>query len=82
MGIGSGIGTTGYVAWFYAIIYNRIRKSCENIVVKVFVHSIGVLLIVVGLYFLITTIPSFISIGGMFLSFVGLVVFVTPLGIE
>lgn len=22
-----GIGTEGFVAWFYAIIYNRVRKS-------------------------------------------------------
>lgn len=76
------VGTEGFIAWFEALIYNKIRHACKNIYVKIFVHALGILLVVGGLYFLITTIPSFTSIIGLFLIFIGLVVFVIPLGVE
>ena len=75
-------GKAGFVAWFYAIIYVRLRESCKNIYVKIFVHSIGIITMVVGLFYLITTMPSMISILGMFLVFMGLVIFFTPLGVD
>jgi len=75
-------GKAGFVAWFYAIIYNRLRETCKNIYVKILVHSIGVIAIVVGLFYLITTMPSMISILGMFLVFIGLTIFFTPLGVD
>ena len=28
------IGTGGFIAWFYAIIYNKIASACKNIYVK------------------------------------------------
>ena len=75
-------GKVGFVAWFYGIIYVRLRKSCKNIYVKIVMHSIGVISMVVGLFYLITTMPSIISILGMFLVLVGLVVFFIPLGVD
>ena len=75
-------GKAGFVAWFYAIIYVRLRESCKNIYVKILVHSIGVIAIVVGLFYLITTMPSFTSIFGMFLVFMGLFIFFIPLGVD
>jgi len=75
-------GKAGFVAWFYAIIYVRLRESCKNIYVKILVHSIGVIAIVVGLFYLITTMPSMTSILGMFLAFMGLVIFFIPLGVD
>ena len=75
-------GKAGFVAWFYAIIYVRVRESCKNIYVKILVHSIGVIAIVVGLFYLITTMPSMTSILGMILVFIGLVIFFIPLGVN
>ena len=43
------IGTEGFVAWFYAIVYNYIRRACKNFLIKLFVHSIGLTLIIIGL---------------------------------
>ncbi|MBE3121624.1 MAG: hypothetical protein IMZ53_10580 [Thermoplasmata archaeon] len=76
------IGTRGFIAWFEAIIYNKIREVCKNIFVKIFVHTVGVLLMVGGIYFLITTMPSITSVVGMFLIIIGLFVFLIPLGVE
>lgn len=75
-------GKAGFIAWFYAIIYVRVRESCKNIYVKILVHSIGVIAIVVGLFYLITTMPSMTSILGMILVFIGLVIFFIPLGVN
>ena len=77
---GQVIGTKGFVAWFYAVIYNRVRKACKNIFVKIFVHLLGIVFVALGVYFLIVTIPSFTSIAGLFLILIGLVVFLIPLG--
>jgi succinate-acetate transporter protein len=76
------IGSRGFIAWFEAVIYNKIRRACKNIFLKIFIHSIGVLLIMAGIYFLITTMPSMTSIAGLFLIFIGLFVFLIPLGVE
>jgi len=77
---GQIIGTKGFVAWFEAVIYNRIRKACKNILVKISVHLLGLIFMMIGIYFLIITMPSFTSIAGLFLILIGLVVFLVPLG--
>jgi hypothetical protein len=74
------IGTKGFVAWFYAVIYNRVRKACKNIFVKISFHLLGMVFMILGIYFLIVTMPSFTSIAGLFLILIGLVVFLIPLG--
>ncbi|DAC71824.1 MAG TPA: hypothetical protein DSN98_08370 [Thermoplasmata archaeon] len=76
------IGTRGFIAWFETVIYNKIRETCKNILLKIFVHAFGVLLMVGGIYFLITTMPSMISIAGLILIFIGLFIFLIPLGVE
>jgi ABC-type spermidine/putrescine transport system permease subunit II len=76
------IGTEGFVAWFEAIIYNRIRKACKNILIRILVHLLGLSSIVIGLYFLIAYMPSGISIGGLFLSLIGFVIFFIPIGVN
>ncbi|MCK4416388.1 MAG: hypothetical protein KAU84_04470 [Thermoplasmatales archaeon] len=75
-------GKTGFIAWFYAVIYNRLRDACKNIYVKLLVHSIGIITIVVGMFYLITAMPSITSIFGMFLVFIGFIFFLIPLGID
>ena len=77
---GQIIGTKGFMAWFYAVIYNRVRKACKNLFVKISVHLLGLIFMILGIYFLIVTMPSFISIAGLFLILIGLVVFWIPLG--
>lgn len=76
------IGTEGFVAWFEAIIYNKIRQACKNILVRIFVHLLGLISIILGLYFLIAYMPSMISIGRLFFSLIGIVIFVIPIGIK
>ena len=79
--MGQTPGYRGYIAWFYAIIYNKIREACKNIFLKIFVHSLGLILMIVGIYFLIITMPSIISIGGLIIIFIGLFIFLIPLGV-
>ena len=76
------IGTKGFIAWFELLVYYKLRNACKNIYVKISVHTIGILLMVAGVYFLITTMPSLASIAGLFLIVIGLVIFVIPLGVE
>ena len=75
-------GTKGFIAWFEVLVYSKLRDACKNIFVKISVHTIGVLLMITGIYFLITTMPSLASIAGLFLIIIGLVIFVIPLGVE
>lgn len=75
-------GEREFIAWFETLMYNKIRDVCKNIYVKIFVHAVGVLLIIGGIYFLITTMPSFTNIAGLFLIIIGLVVFVITVGVE
>ena len=76
------IGTEGFVAWFYAIIYNRVRKACENIFIKIFVHIIGLTSMIIGLYFLMARMPPLSIAAGIFFIMGGLVIFLTPIGVE
>ena len=76
------IGTRGFVAWLEAGLYVRIREACKNIFTRICVHAIGLVLIIVGLYFLIATMPSMTSVAGLFLGIIGVLFFVLPLGVE
>jgi hypothetical protein len=76
------IGTEGFVAWFEAIIYNRIRKACKNISIRILVHLLGLTSMIIGLYLLIVYMPSGISIGGLFLCLIGFVIFLIPMGVN
>ena len=75
-------GKAGFIAWFNAVIYNRLREACKNIFVKLLVHSIGIITIVVGMFYLISAMPSFTSIFGMFLVFIGFFIFLIPFGTD
>jgi hypothetical protein len=74
--------TGGFIAWFEAIIYKKVRDPCKHILVKIIVHTLGMLLMIGGLYFLITALPSIQGIGGMILFFIGLFIFLIPLGVK
>jgi len=77
------IGSDGFVAWTYAYIYLKIRNACKNnIYVKLFVHSIGLAAMILGLFLLVSTIPSVTSILGVIIALFGLVAFFTPLGLD
>ena len=73
-------GSRGFIAWFYAIIYVNLIKACKNIFVKSLLYLIGMILMIVGLFYLITTMPSFTSISGVILAFIGLFIFLVPFG--
>jgi len=74
------IGTRGYIALFEGIIYKKVRKACKNIIIKIFVHSIGLILMIIGMYYLMTSFTSPIGAGGLLLIFIGFIVFITPFG--
>lgn len=74
--------TKEYIAWFEAIFNKKIRNACKNFFTKIFILSLGVLLMIAGLYFLLTTIPSLTSIAGGFLVMFGLVLFIIPFGVD
>ena len=76
------IGTRGFIAWFEAIMYQKIREVCKNIYIKLFIHTVGLLVVIGGIYFFIATMPSLISVAGLFLTIIGLVIFFIPLGIQ
>ena len=76
------IGTEGFIAWFYGLMYKRIRRMCKNIFVKLSIHSSGLIIMIVGMYLFKVTMPSLTSIAGLLLILIGLVVFVLPLGVE
>lgn len=75
------IGTEGFVAWFYSLIYMRVVRACKNIFVKIIVHSIGLIVIIIGLFALKTITPP-THILGIILIFAGVVVFITPFGVN
>jgi len=80
MGIGQTIGTGGFISWFYAVIYVNIRKACKNIIIRLLIHIIGLILMILGLNYLITTFPSAISASSIFLILIGFFVFMIPMG--
>jgi hypothetical protein len=75
-------GKEGFIAWFYAVIYVAVRNACKNIYLKVLLHSIGVIAIIIGMFYFITTLPSMTSIPGMLLMFIGFIIFLNPLGVN
>jgi len=75
-------GAAGFIAWFEIAIYNRVRKACKNIFIKIFAHLLGLISMLLGIYLLIATMPSITSIGGLFLSLIGFVIFLIPIGVN
>ena len=76
------IGTDGFVAWFYSIIYMRVVRACKNNFIRILVHSIGLIITIYGLYTLITSILTPLSVYGIFLILGGIVIFVIPFGVN
>ena len=73
----------GQKAWFFGIIYMWIRDVCrKSIYAKLFVHSIGLITMILGLYLLISTMPYLTSIIGVFIGLFGLFLFFTPFSLE
>ena len=73
----------GQRAWFFGIIYMWIREVCrKSIYVKLFVHAVGLISMIVGLYLLVSTIPSLTSIIGVFIGLFGVFIFFTPFSLE
>jgi uncharacterized membrane protein YdcZ (DUF606 family) len=54
--------------------------ACKNIFVRISLHIIGLIAVIFGLYFFMTTIPSINSLVGLLLMLIGLVIFVIPFG--
>ena len=75
-------GSRGQIAWFYGIVYEWVRNTCKNIYIKIIVHSIGIILMVFGLFYFITYFMAPGSAYGMIMMFAGLIIFLTPLGVD
>ena len=76
-------GSRGYIAWLFGIIYMWVREVCrKSFYVKLFVHSIGLIVMVWGLFLFITELPSFLSAFGVFIILIGLVVFFISLNLD
>ena len=76
------IGTRGHKTLLFGFIYNWIRQGCKNLYIKLFIHSMGLILIIIGLNLLIGYFLEPLSIIGLFLCFIGLFLFITPFGVE
>lgn len=75
-------GGEGFVAWFYAVVYEKIRGYCGNAYVKYVIHALGVAIMVYGVYLFIGMMPSMASALGLFVILGGFVVFSIPLGVK
>lgn len=76
-------GSRGQRAWFFGIIYMWIRGVCrKSIYVKLFVHTIGLISMIAGLYLLIEYFLDSFSIIGIALGLFGLVIFFTPFNLD
>jgi hypothetical protein len=82
MGIGQTIGTGGFISWFYAVIYVKIRRTCKNIVIRISVHLIGIIIMITGLYYLFASLLSPLSLVGLFFAFIGFFIFMIPIGVK
>jgi hypothetical protein len=77
------VGFGAHRGFFFVFIYMWIRDVCrKSIYVKLFVHSIGLISMILGLFLLVSTLPSMTSIMGVFLGLFGLVLFFTPFSLE
>jgi len=74
------IGEKGFVAWFEAVVYNKMVEASKVLGVRILLHGIGVIVLMLGLYVFIAAMPSFASIAGLLLSFLGMVIFIVPFG--
>jgi hypothetical protein len=77
-----GFGDKGFVAWFEGIVYNGMVDACRVRGVRILVHAIGLIVLLLSLYVFVVAMPSFASVAGLLMSFVGAVVFVIPFGVK
>ena len=76
------IGTEGFVGWFYAVTWRLIQRFCKKTYGKFITHSLGVILIILGMYPIIRFLNPIFQFGGLALIFGGLVLFITPFSLN
>jgi len=76
------IGTDGFVAWFYSVIWRLLQQFSRKKYGKYITHSLGVLFIIFGIYPIIRFLHPMLQFSGLMIILVGITFFVTPFGIK
>ena len=76
------IGSSGFVAWFYAVTWQLLRNASKNIYARYAIHAVGLVFIIIGLYPILRFLHPVLQFGRFALLLGGLVIFVTPFGVE
>ena len=76
------VGSKGQITLLNGFFYKWIRQGCKNLYIKLIIHSIGLIVLLMGISLFICYIVKPLSVLGIFLSFIGLFLFLTPFGIE
>jgi len=77
----SVIGIRGFVSWVHISFLEKIRLMCQESLIKYSVHALGLSLMIFGVFPIIKLLHP-LSLLGIFILLFGLVLFVTPLGVE
>lgn len=76
------IGTNGFVAWFYTVTWKLLQEFSRKTYGKYITHSLGITLIILGMFPIIRFLNPMLQFGGLALILGGLVFFITPFGVE
>jgi uncharacterized membrane protein YjgN (DUF898 family) len=73
------VGSSGFVAWFYAVTWKSLQQFGTKAYGRYLLHSIGVFFIILGLIPLIRLMHPVLIFGGIALLLGGVVIFIAPL---
>ena len=76
------IGTSGFVAWFYAVTWRLFQDFSRKTYGKYITHSLGVLFIIIGMFPILKLMHPLPMFGGFSLILGGIVIFITPFSVE
>ena len=76
------IGTEGFVAWFYAVTWRSLQEFSRKTYGKYITHSLGLILITIGMYPIIKIMNPVLIFGGIALILGGIVIFTTPFTVK
>jgi hypothetical protein len=68
----------GFVAWFYAVTWRSLQDFSRKTYGKYITHSLGLILIILGMYLILRLLNPALIFGGLALILGGIVVFTTP----
>ena len=76
------MGTSGFVAWFYAVTWRLLQNFSRRTYGKYITHSLGVIFIIIGMFPILKLMHPLPLFGGFALILGGIVIFITPFGVE